>query len=193
MNILLVNPKTPPTFHSFKYALKFVRKTISPPLGLLTVSSMLPSGWNRKLVDMNIENLDINDVKWADYVFITGMDIQIDYFNEVVKICKREETKVVAGGPMVTFEHENFPDVDHFILNEAEITLPQFLEDLERGTPKRIYSSGHFPDISETPVPDWDLLRMKKYYMMNIVSSYTEKNKEDLTSRTLDNSVIVRN
>lgn len=168
MNILLVNPKTPPTFHSFKYALKFIRKTISPPLGLLTVSSMLPHDWNRKLVDMNIEDLNTDDIRWADYVFITGMDIQIDYFREVLAMCKQEGTKIVAGGPMVTFEHENFPEVDHFILNEAEITLPEFLDDLEEGNPKRIYSSNRFPDISETPIPDWDLLNKKKYYMMNV-------------------------
>jgi len=168
MNILLVNPKTPPTFHSFKYALKFIRKTISPPLGLLTVSSMLPEHWNRKLVDMNIEKLEGSDIRWADYVFITGMDIQIDYFKDVIRRCKEEGTRIVAGGPMVTFEHESFPEIDHFILNEAEITLPQFLEDLEEGTPRRIYSTDQFPDISETPVPDWDLLTKKKYYMMNV-------------------------
>jgi len=168
MNILLVNPKTPPTFHSFKYALKFIRKTISPPLGLLTVSSMLPESWNRKLVDLNIENLSTSDIRWADYVFLTGMDIQIDYFREILSRCKQEGARVVAGGPMVTFEHESFPEVDHFILNEAEITLPRFLDDLANGKPRRIYSTDQFPNIYETPVPDWSLLDKKKYYMMNV-------------------------
>ncbi len=169
MNILLVNPETPLTFWSFKYALKFIsRKSSEPPLGLLTVSSMLPGEWNKKLVDLNIENLKDRDIKWADYVFITGMDIQRKSFIQVIERCKNLRTKIVAGGPMCTMEPEQFTEVDHLVLNEAEITLPMFLSDLKAGKPKHIYTSKEFPDIRETPVPDWSLLKMKYYASMSI-------------------------
>jgi radical SAM superfamily enzyme YgiQ (UPF0313 family) len=75
---------------------------------------------------------------------------------------------VVAGGPMVTITPEDFPGVDHLVLNEAEITLPPFLKDLENGTPQAVYSSDQFADITETPLPMWELLDMRKYATMDL-------------------------
>ncbi len=169
MNILLVYPTYPDTFWSFKYALKFISKKASlPPLGLLTVSAMLPATWKRKLVDMNVEKLKDKDILWADYVFISGMSIQKESAKSVIGRCASLGVPVIAGGPMFTAGHEEFEDVASFVLNEAEITLPQFLDDLEKGQPKRVYSSDLWADITKTPVPDWDLLKMKKYASMNI-------------------------
>ena len=75
---------------------------------------------------------------------------------------------MVAGGPLFTQEYENYPQIDHFILNEAEITLPPFLKDLETGhTPQKIYKTGEYADIKSTPVPDYHLLSMKDYAFMN--------------------------
>jgi len=168
MNILLVSPETPDTFFSFKYALKFLKKSASPPLGLLTVASMLPEEWDARLIDLNIHKLKDSDLDWADYVFLSGMDVQKESFSEVVKRCNSSETKIIAGGPMVTFEYEDFPGVDHFVLNEVEDILPHFLRDLENGNAKRIYRAPDFPDIASTPIPRWDLLDMKRYHTMNI-------------------------
>ncbi len=174
MKILLVNPQTPLTFWSFKYALKFVsRKSSEPPLGLLTVAAMLPKEWEKKLVDLNIEKLRDKEILWADFVFITGMDIQRESFIRVVEQCNRLERKVVAGGPMCTMDPGQFEEVeglriDHFVLNEAELTLPMFLSDLKEGKPKHMYTSHEFPDITQTPVPAWNLLKMKKYASMSI-------------------------
>ena len=68
MNVLLIYPEIPATFWSFHYALKFVRKKASnPPLGIVTVASMLPKEWNKKLVDMNVTELTEEDLNWADY------------------------------------------------------------------------------------------------------------------------------
>lgn len=168
MNILLVSPETPVTFYSFKHALMFLNKTVSQPLGLLTVASMLPEDWNTRLIDLNIHSLLDSDLEWADYVFLSGMDVQRESFKEVIESCNQAGVKVVAGGPMVTFEYEEFPGVDHFILNEAEITLPEFIGDIEKGATKRVYRTSEFPDISSTPIPKWDLLEIKKYHTMNI-------------------------
>lgn len=169
MKILLVYPETPQTFWSFHNALKFVsKKSAEPPLGLITVAAMLPDDWDIKLIDTNVKKLKDPDILWADYVFISGMNVHQSSMKKIIRRCNLAGIKVVAGGPLVTTAHEEFLGVDHFILNEAEITLPPFLSDLEKGTPKKIYSTEEYPDISTTPVPRWDLLDMKKYATMEI-------------------------
>jgi len=169
MKILLVNPETPSTFWSFRNALKFIsKKSSEPPLGLLTAAAMLPENWSKKLIDLNVTHLEEKHIEWADYVFITGMAIQKESFKSVVKLCNELKTPVVAGGPMCTMDNNEFGGVDHFILNEAEITLPQFLNDMEQGTLQPMYSSTEFPDIDSTPVPLWELLEIKKYATMSV-------------------------
>lgn len=170
MKILLVYPKYPDTFWSFKYALKFIsRKAGYPPLGLLTVAAMLPGEWEKKLLDMNVENLRDKDLKWADYVFISAMVVQKKSAKEVLERCKKLGCKVVAGGPLFTDGHEEFQDdVDHFVLNEAELTLPPFLEDLKAGRAGKLYTSHEWANMKTSPAPLWELLNMKHYGSMNI-------------------------
>ena len=169
MNVLLVYPKCPDSFWSFNHALKFIsKKAAVPPLGLITVSAMLPSIWHKKLVDMNISLLKTTDIQWADYVFISAMYIQKESVNKVIAECKKRDKKIVAGGPLFTQDFPNYPEIDHFVLNEAEITLPFFLDDLRAGTPQRVYATGEYADLSLTPVPDFHLLSVKDYAFMNI-------------------------
>jgi radical SAM superfamily enzyme YgiQ (UPF0313 family) len=169
MKVLLVYPKCPDSFWSFTHALKFIsKKAAVPPLGLITVSAMLPETWQKKLVDLNISALQTSDIQWADYVFISAMYIQKESVNKVITESKKWGKKIVAGGPLFTQEYPNYPDVDHFILNEAEITMPLFLADLNAGQPQRVYSTEEFADLSQTPVPDFHLLSVKDYAFMNI-------------------------
>jgi radical SAM superfamily enzyme YgiQ (UPF0313 family) len=169
MKILLVYPEFPDTFWSFKHALKFVRKKAgAPPLGLLTVAAMLPSEWKKRLVDLNVTTLSDEDLAWADYVFISAMIVQRKSAQTVIKRSKTAGVQVVAGGPLFTMEHEQFPDVDHFVLNEAEETLLPFLQDLEQDQARRVYTSEEFPDIHQTPVPLWKLANLKHYDSVSI-------------------------
>jgi len=169
LKILLVYPQYPDTFWSFKHALKFISKKASfPPLGLLTVAAMLPTEWEKKLVNMNATSLTDEDIRWADYVFISAMVVQQDSAREVIARCNELGTKLVAGGPLFTTGYEEFDGVDHFVLGEAEVTLPPFLADLDRGCAQHIYASGERPDISRTPIPLWSLIDMKKYASMSI-------------------------
>jgi radical SAM superfamily enzyme YgiQ (UPF0313 family) len=169
MNILLVYPEFPDTFWSFKYALKFVRKKAAlPPLGLITIASLLPEEWNKRLVDMNITSLRDADIAWADYVAVSAMTVQKASVRKVIDRCHAAGKKVIAGGPLFTCETDQYGDVDHLVLNEAEITLPAFINDLENGTPKRLYRTQSFPDIRQTPIPVWSLLDLKRYNTMSI-------------------------
>ena len=164
MNILLIYPEFPDTFWSFKHALKFVHKRAgAPPLGLLTVAAMLLPEWEKRLVDLNVTDVTEENLQWADYVFISAMIVQRESVRDILQRCKKVGVKVVAGGPLFTMEHEQFPDVDHFVLNEAEATLTPLLRDLAEGRARRVYSSSEFPDIHQTPVPVWRLANLKQY------------------------------
>jgi radical SAM superfamily enzyme YgiQ (UPF0313 family) len=169
VNILLVYPEFPDTFWSFKHALRFIRKKAgSPPLGLLTVAAMLPATWEKRLVDLNVTGLSQKDLLWADYVFISAMIVQRDAARAVIARCKEAGVPVVAGGPLFTMEHEQFPEVDYFVLNEAELTLPPFLADLANGCAHRLYTTTEFPDIRQTPAPLWQLADLKHYSTVSI-------------------------
>jgi len=169
LKILLVYPQYPDTFWSLKHALRIIsKKAAFPPLGLLTVAAMLPGEWEKRLVNMNVTILSDEDIKWADYVFISAMVVQRDSVKEVIKRCQKLGTKIVAGGPLFTTEYEEFDEIDHLVLSEAEVTLPPFLSDLEKGCAQHIYTSKERPDIRKTPIPLWSLINMKKYSSMNI-------------------------
>ncbi len=169
MNILLVYPEFPDTFWSFKHALKFIRKkSSSPPLGLLTVAAMLPSTWEKRLVDLNIRKLRDKDLEWADMIFISAMTVQRSSVEEFIQRAHAAGKTIVAGGPLFTAEPDGFPGVDHLILNEAEITLPLFLSDLGRGKPQRLYQTDEFADMTQTPVPLWELIDIRHYDSLSL-------------------------
>jgi len=169
MRTLLIYPEYPATFWSFKYALKFIHKRAAlPPLGLLTIGAMLPKEWPKRLVDLNVAKLTEKDLAWADCVFISGMVVQRESACEIISRCKEANLKIVAGGPLFTSEYDQFEDVDHFVLNEAELTLPPFLADLEKGCSQHIYETSEFCDISMTPAPLWELMDLKHYASMAI-------------------------
>jgi radical SAM superfamily enzyme YgiQ (UPF0313 family) len=117
---------------------------------------------------MNARDLKNRDIQWADYVFISAMITQRNSAREVINRCNKLGTKIVAGGPLFTTEYENFKGVDHFVLDEAEITLPSFLNDLEMGNAQFIYTSKEKPDITKTPIPKWSLVNINNYSSMNI-------------------------
>src|SRR3989449_2642421 len=169
MKVLLVNPEFPETYWSFRHALPFECKRCAfPPLGLLTVSALLPKSWERRLVDMNVRSLKESDIEWADIVFATAMLVQKDSLRDAVKRCKAHGKRVVLGGPYVTTTIEDLPEADHIFLGEAETTLPQFVKDLERGQAQRSYKAAERPPLSTTPVADFHLAEMKRYSAMSV-------------------------
>jgi len=169
VKILLVYPEFPDTYWSFRHALKLEGKRAAfPPLGLLTVSAMLPPDWERRLVDMNVETLWPDDIEWADMVFISAMIVQKDSLEEVVELCRSMAKKVVVGGPYVSTSSESVPDADHIFIGEAESTLPEFINDLELGIARKIYKADERPSLTGTPVPDFELIDMRQYSAMNV-------------------------
>ena len=169
MKVLLVYPEFPDTYWSFRHALSFEgKRSAFPPLGLLTVSAMLPEKWERRLVDMNVRALKEADIEWADIVFASAMLVQKDTLRRVVELCKARGKRVVVGGPYVSTSAEHLPEADHIFIGEAETTLPEFVRDLERGEARRIYQAAERPALDATPAPHFQLVDLKQYSAMSV-------------------------
>jgi radical SAM superfamily enzyme YgiQ (UPF0313 family) len=169
MKVLLINPEFPDTYWSFRHALPFEGKRCAfPPLGLLTVSALLPASWERRLIDLNIEKLRSSDIEWADMVMATAMLVQKDSLREVVRRCKAKGKRVVLGGPYVSTTVEELPEADHIFIGESETTVPQFVEDLASGDAKRTYKAAERPPLSATPMAHFHLANLKRYSAMSV-------------------------
>jgi radical SAM superfamily enzyme YgiQ (UPF0313 family) len=167
VKVLLVSAATPDTFWSFKHILPFVsKKAAFPPLGLLTVAAMLPRDWHLKLVDLNIDRLSDADIAWADCVMVSAMIVQADSAREVIQRCRAKGKTLIAGGPLFTTGHDGFPEVEHFVLGEAENLMPAVVADMRSGHLQRFYQSDQRPDVSHTPMPRWDLIKLNHYATM---------------------------
>lgn len=164
LRALLVYPEMPPTYWSMKYALPFIgRKAAFPPLGLLTVAAMLPKSWELRLVDLNVEPLTRSNLEAADLVMVSAMLVQRESFEQVIARCREAGKPVVAGGPYPTSCHASIQGVDHFVLGEAEASLPRFLKDFEQGKLRPCYGGDAHPGLQGTPLPRYDLVRPRHY------------------------------
>lgn len=171
MRVLLVEPRTPDTFWSFRNALPFVGKRASnPPLGLLTFAGLLPRAWELKVVDLNCRPLPAADVQWADYVLVSAMLAQRDSLLEVIATCRAAGKPMIGGGPLFTAEAADNPGVDHVVVGEAEETAAALVADLEAGRVRPLYEAPRYPDLSLTPLPRWDLIDLREYATMSVQS-----------------------
>jgi radical SAM superfamily enzyme YgiQ (UPF0313 family) len=169
VNILLVYPRNPESFWSFRHVLRFVsRKCAFPPLGLLTVAAMLPREWNLRLVDLNVSELSDDDIRGADFVFLSGMIVHRSSAHEVAQRCAALGKPVIAGGPLFTTSHAEFPEIPHFVLGEAEDLIGRLVSDIERGEVQPSYRASAWPDVCNTPVPRWDLIDLGDYVTMPV-------------------------
>jgi radical SAM superfamily enzyme YgiQ (UPF0313 family) len=169
MNILLVYPEFPDSFWSFKHALPFIRKRAAhPPLGLLTVAALLPRSWSVRLVDVNVRPLTAEDLTWANAAFVSAMGVQRESALHLMDQFAERGVRVVAGGALFTKEDELFPQIDHLMVGEAELTLPLFLADLAQGRAARVYRAEGYADLETSPIPRWDLVDFDDYGTMSI-------------------------
>ncbi|MGB3206647.1 MAG: DUF4070 domain-containing protein [Crinalium sp.] len=172
MRVLLLYPLFPKTFWSYEKILELVnRKVLLPPLGLVTVAAILPQEWEFKLVDRNIRPVTEAEWQWADMVIISAMIVQQKDLCDQIREAKRRGKQVAVGGPYPTSVPEEplAAGADFLILDEGEITLPMFVEAVQRGDTKGIFrSNGEKPDVTDTPVPRFELLEFDAYDSMSV-------------------------
>ena len=138
------------------------------PLGLCTIAAMLPSSWEIRLLDRNVDPWDESALEWADLVLTGGMMPQQRDCLELIHRARQKGKRVIVGGPDATSSPHLYAEADHLILGEGEVTLPRFLEDLAAGTPRAIYQDPRKADVETSPVPRFDLLDFSKYNHIGI-------------------------
>lgn len=171
MRALLIYPIFPPTFWSYDKILELVdRKVLLPPLGLITVASILPQTWDFKLVDRNIRAVTEEEWQWADIVIFSAMIVQKYDLIEQIKEAKRRGKSVAVGGPYATSVPHELQEsgVDFLVLDEGEITLPMFVEALERGDTQGTFRTTEKPAVTSTPIPRYELLELDAYDSMSV-------------------------
>lgn len=169
MRVLLVNPEFPSSYWSHRFSLRIAgKKSLLPPLGLLTVASMLPRSWPVRLRDLNVAPLRPADLAWADLVFATGMLVQRASLRKLLLRCREAGVRTVVGGPYASALPGELDLADHVVVGEAEAVLPQLVRDLEEGRARRLYREEGWPELSRSPVPRFDLLDASAYYHMAV-------------------------
>ena len=138
------------------------------PLGLITVAALLPQEWEMKLLDLNIEEMDEELIKWANIVMTGGMIPQQNNILEIIDIAHLYGKPVVVGGPDPTSQPDLYEKADFLVLDEGEMTIPPFLQDLSSGVPKGVYRSDEKPDVTKSPTPRFDLLKFDSYLTIGI-------------------------
>lgn len=174
MNVLLVNPKCPPSFWSFEQSCKLTgTRALNPPLGLITAAALFPEEWSMRLVDLNCRPIVEGDWEWAEMVMVSGMIVQRDGILEIVREAKKRGKTVAAGGIHVTSTPDEILEsgCDYVIRGEGEVAVPLFLEALARGEKSGVFEAYDRPDVTKSPIPRFDLLRFEDYLTMAVQSS----------------------
>jgi radical SAM superfamily enzyme YgiQ (UPF0313 family) len=169
MNALLIYPEWPDTYWSFKHALPFEgKRSVYPPLGLLTIAPMLPRHWKKRLVDINVQRLTDADLKWADVALLSGMLVHKKDLLALLARCRAAGVRTVIGGPATSSIEELPRHADHVVIGEAEELMAQLAEDLERGKAQPVYQASRMPGLDSTPLPDLSLINPRYYSAMSI-------------------------
>ena len=169
MKVLLLYPEFPDTFWSFRHALPFIgKRSAYPPLGLLTVSALLPRHWRRKLVDLNVETLRDEQLAWADVAFLSAMLVQAPSLSAILERCRKAGLRTVVGGPIASTEHPSLRNADHVVRGEAEKVTAALAADLEAGKARPRYEAEGWADMTAVPPPELRLARMRQYSAMPV-------------------------
>jgi radical SAM superfamily enzyme YgiQ (UPF0313 family) len=164
LKLLLINPKFPESFWSFKWAVDNLSRarTVNPPLGLATLAALCPPDWEVEIVDENVESIPIEPE--VDIVGVGGMGVQFARQSELLSYYRRRGYYVVAGGSYASLSPESYQSIaDSVVSGEAEYIWKEFCRDIEAGTPKTLYREDGTVELADSPTPRFDLLALERY------------------------------
>jgi radical SAM superfamily enzyme YgiQ (UPF0313 family) len=167
---LLVWPRIPPSFWSFAgNGVILPEKACIPPLGLLTVAALCPKDWALRLIDCTFEDMRDDDLQWANLILVSGMQVQREDLRRVLRRARAAGKRTMVGGPYASSEPESLLDLaDHVVMGEPDNVFAEIANDLETGAARRLYTIHDKPDLTTTPAPRFDLLKIDNYSCMAV-------------------------
>lgn len=166
MKLLLINPKSPESFWSFKWALGKILpdiRSLNPPLALATVAGLTPPDWQVEIVDENVETVPVEPE--ADVIGIGGMAVQFERQRELLSYYGKKGYFTVAGGSYASLCPEAYRGLAGTVISgEAEYTWPRFCLDFAAGRPQELYREKGVVDLAHSAVPRFDLLPLNRYH-----------------------------
>ena len=170
LKVLMVWPRFPPSFWGFEGVLAMLPEAaMTPPLGMITVAALCPPTWRLRLLDHAFEEVTEADLLWADLVMISAMHAQRVDAVDLLAQARALDRRTFVGGPWASTE----PDIvllhaDHVFVGEAEEAFADVALALEQGTADRLYRVIDKPDMTSSPTPRFDLLKLDKYTSMPV-------------------------
>lgn len=165
MRLLLINPKYPESFWSFRWAVEEIlpgKRAVNPPLGLATLAALCPLSWQVTIVDENVDALPLDPD--ADIVGICGMGVQFSRQKALLAFYREAGYYTVAGGSFASLCPERYAELaDTVVAGEAEYIWPKFCSDYEAGAAQPLYRETGTVALADSPVPRFDLLRLNRY------------------------------
>jgi radical SAM superfamily enzyme YgiQ (UPF0313 family) len=167
---LMIWPRFPPSFWGFEGVLDMIPEAaMTPPLGLITVAALCPPSWTLRLLDHAFEEVSDDDLRWADLVMVSAMHAQRADASDILSRARALGRRTMIGGPWASSEPELLLNqADHVLAGEAEEVFAGIAAALEQGTARSLYRVSDKPDMSHSPLPRFDLLRLNKYTSMPV-------------------------
>lgn len=171
MKALLLYPRFPQSFWSYDRFMEMAgMKAVLPPLGIITVAALLPKEWEIRFCDRNVSEETEADWEWCDLVILSAMLAQRGDFHHLIRKALQLGKKVAVGGPYPTSVPEDAlaSGAHYLVLDEGEITVPLFLEAVAQGEEQGVFRAFEKPDVTKSPMPRFELLKMDSYFAMAI-------------------------
>jgi hypothetical protein len=170
--LYLINPAPDiPTYFSAEvYASRGLHATtLMADLALPTLAALADGHLRVVLCDETIEPVDF-DIG-ADYVGLTGKVSQRGRMRAIAAEFRRRGVTVVIGGPYASLDPDWVrPLCDVLVRGEIEDIAGELFGDLASGDWRDEYMGGR-GDLSETPIPRWDLYRNDRASMGTVQTS----------------------
>src|SRR3954453_2154935 len=173
-HILCVFPRYTPSFGTFEYAypLTASAKAFMPPQGILLIAAYLPENWPVRFIDENLRAARREDFEWADAVFVSGMHIQRQQMNDICRRAHAFDLAVAIGGPSVSACPDYYPSFDYVHIGElgdaTDDLVARLAQDPSRPAQQVVLKTNDRVDMSDFPIPAYELAEVKKYLLGSI-------------------------
>lgn len=129
-----------------------------PHLGPLLIAALTPDRHEVRVIEEYHEDVDLDSD--ADVVAISGQIMQIKRSIDLSRELRARGKTVILGGYLPSLIPERVEGLfDAIVVGEGDELWPQILDDVEAGTLKPVYRATRPADVSNLPVPRYDLVK----------------------------------